>query len=158
MSGWVQVYQRTDRLLYISSSSHNMEGWTVANGWCKAVSIDVPDGQLGALIQEGLRRGDDPVDVSVEESEKFLRPILKEANVKSYTAFAKDTLSVGIERDAGGAYVIVPTRNRNRRGSGFLYLPEKQMTISPDASVDEIGSATRSGLDLSIVSESKSRK
>jgi hypothetical protein len=152
MSGWVDVYQRDDGRIYVSSHSRLVGGPLVVNGWCEAVAGEVADGRLGALVQDGLRAGEEPMrDVSAEDVREFLRPLLTLAKVRSVADFARGTRAVGVERDYCGAYVVVATENRGVR-TGFVFSDDR--IVVPAGSVaDEIGRAVRLGLASSCVVE-----
>ena len=57
---------------------------------------DATDAQLRSAIQEGLRAGEDPVDIPASAHEEGLQPLLRAAGAKSLTAFTKDTRAAGI--------------------------------------------------------------
>lgn len=152
MSGWVDVYQRDDGRLYVSSHSRVVGGPRVVNGWCEAVAGDVADGRLGALVCDGLRAGEKPLrDVTAADVREFLRPLLVLAQVRSVADFARGTRAVGVERDASGAYVVAATENRGVR-VGFVFTDDR--IVVPAGSVaDEVGRAVRTGLASSCVVE-----
>ena len=152
MSGEVVLYQRPDGTIYVSSFSRNGEGWLIVNGWYRGVPADASDAQLGSAVQEGMRAGDDPVDIPASAHEQQLKPLLKAAGTKSFTAFAKDTRAAGMSRTDAGGYSVIPMRNPNRsRGNSFLDIVEKELTVPAGVSVEELARAARAGLRLSVV-------
>jgi hypothetical protein len=145
MSGWVDVYQRDDGRLYVSSHSRVVGGPRVVNGWCEAIAGDVADGRLGALVCDGLRAGEKPLrDVTAADVREFLRPLLALAQVSSVADFARGARAVGVERDASGAYVVVASENRGA-GLGFVFT-DTTIVVPAEAVADEIGRAVRRGL------------
>lgn len=151
MSGSVEVYQRDDGRIYVVSHSRVVGGPSVVNGWCKVIAGSASDDDLGGLVVEGLDVGDrDMPEVSKEDLKRLLRPLFKLAGVKSFTAFAAGTKSVGVERDLAGSYTVIPTENRGRRG-GFMYVTENQVTLPPKPGAEEIARAVRRGLSFSLV-------
>ncbi|MFC0003014.1 hypothetical protein [Micromonospora siamensis] len=157
MSGWVDVYQRADGRIYVSSHSRVVNGPLVVNGWCRVVAPEATDGEVGSLVQEGLRVGEEPMrGISAEDVKELLRPLLKLAGVRSFAALARGTRAVGVERDESGSYVIVSTENRGVR-TGFLFTDEK-VTVPANSAVEEVGRAVRRGLgDSSIVATADQR-
>ncbi|MGW4500033.1 hypothetical protein ACWENR_15650 [Micromonospora sp. NPDC004336] len=145
MSGWVDVYQRDDGRLYVSSHSRVVGGPRVVNGWCEAVAGGVADGRLGALVRDGLRAGEEPLrDVTAADVREFLRPLLALARVRTVAAFARGARAVGVERDDSGGYLVVATENRGA-GLGFVFT-DTTIVVPAEAVVDELGSAVRRGL------------
>jgi hypothetical protein len=86
MSGFVEVYQREDHKIYVQSCSRVSGGPLVGNGWAGAIAADASDAEVGRLVMDGLSRTElDIPEVSREDVEKLLRPLLKLAAVRSFT-------------------------------------------------------------------------
>ena len=152
MNGTVDVYQRDDGNIYLASGSRTPEGPMVVNGWCRVVSADIADDELGALVEEGLRVGEEPGrEILLDDRKELLMPLLKLAKVRSFAAFARGTRGAGVDRDSSGAYVVIPTDNRGVR-SGFMFIDQK-VIVPAGSGAEEIGRAVRLGLASSSIAE-----
>ncbi|SCL70142.1 hypothetical protein GA0070606_5306 [Micromonospora citrea] len=145
MGGWVDVYQRDDGRLYVSSHSRVVGGPRVVNGWCEATTADVADGRLGALVRDGLRAGEEPLrDVTADDVREFLRRLLALARVGSVAVFARGARAVGVERHDSGGCVVVATEYRGA-GLGFVFT-DTTIAVPAEAPADDLGRAVRRGL------------
>ena len=151
MSGEVLLYQRHDGALYACGFSRDRAGRLVVNGWYAVISSDAPDDEVGAAVQEGLRLGEEPVDVAAEDSQELLEPLLKAAGVRNFTAFTRDARAVGAGRSDSGAYYFIPMRNPNRARENGLLDMDEELTLRSGASTGEIGRTAREGLGRSLV-------
>ncbi|MEV4713872.1 hypothetical protein [Micromonospora sp. NPDC049374] len=143
MIGTVDVYHRNDGDLYIVSYSRSLNGPFVLNGWCRTLPADSPDESLGEAVLEGLAVGGRQVlEESSDELKKHLKPLLRLAGVKSFTAFAAGALSVGIETDVTGSITFSPTENRGRRG-GFMFRSEGSIKSPAKVESAEVGRLVR---------------
>ena len=68
------------------------------NGWLRGIRADAPDAQPGSAVQEGIRAGEDPVDIPTSAHEGQLKPLLKASGTRSFTAFTKDARVAGVSR------------------------------------------------------------
>lgn len=108
-----------------------------------------PEVEIGRLVIAGLDRTElDIPEVTRDDLKRLLRPLLKLSGVRSYTAFASGTISIGIDRDVAGALTITPTENRGQRG-GFAYLPHDAVALPSGTGETEVGQAVRKALALS---------
>jgi hypothetical protein len=148
MSGFVEVYQREDHKIYVQSCSRVSGGHLVGNGWAGAIAGDASDAEVGRLVMDGLSRTElDIPEVSREDVEKLLRPLLKLAGVRSFTCFAAGTRSAGVERDIAGTLTLIPTENRGKRGK-FFYLPD-ELILAPPFDEAAVGRAVCRVLSMS---------
>lgn len=148
----MMLYRRADGTMFASSFSVNAEGWSIANGWYRMVAADAADELLGSTVEEGLRVGDEPVDVPASDHKKMLEPMLKAARARSFTAFVRDARAVEIERDDAGGLAVIPTRNPNRsRNASLGFMTDEALTVPGGSSTVEIGRTVRRGLDLSVI-------
>ena len=79
--------------------------------------------------------------------DSFLDPFLKEVGAKSWSAFAKNALSCSVDLE-GDQFVLLPYRNSGPKDHyAFLPIEDGKLTISSDASDEELGPLLEKAFD-----------
>lgn len=134
----VSVYRRLD-VYYVQASSKATTGIWVASGDIDVLPTSTLDSELGAAVARRLEHS----FVGVPHPTDFkalTTPILKAANVRSYTAFARSAELVSItERD--GPVTITPTKRDSPRG-GYTSMPDRAVTVA-STEIERLGSVVR---------------
>jgi hypothetical protein len=135
------VYWRKSKF-FVHASSRTTDGvWILAEP-CLSADETVDDKRLGALVQIALAGSLSSVQQPTEWS-KLLDPLLKQAKVKSWSAFAEVATCAEIEKDDSRT-TVVPTRNLGVAG-GFEPDPSRSRFVDSTATA-ELGASVRGAL------------
>jgi hypothetical protein len=134
------VYKRKGKFLF-QSESKTTEGVWIGHEPNIIMETDSPTKEIGEALLKVINSSKigvpHPTDWKSFEKNNVL-PFIQLAGIKSWSSFIKGTLSCSVEEDSG-MIVIIPSINHGKEG--FEPSPEKEIKISSESSVEEIGKA-----------------
>lgn len=142
MTRYAGVDLRRGRLITWSSSM-TTDGIAVANGTFEILPEEAPDGELGEAVGRMLDASREGIPTPDLRTTSPFAPVLAALGLRYYSAYARGTLTVNVERD-DGRVTVVPTRNGGSR-HGFEGLTDQRLVAS-DPGPEELGAAVRAGL------------
>lgn len=123
--------------IFIRTVSRTEHGLGMVDGPPATLAVGSPPGDVGEAVLASLARSRSvPHPTSWEGLNDD--PMLREANVKTWSAFSRSASVVEVRLDA--EFVLTPTRNEGARG-GFAHLNEKALHLPATASAEELGRA-----------------
>ena len=135
------IYQRVDGW-YVCAVSTTTEGVGVAWPPHMKIALRLDAAALGHAVVAALKASAEAVrHPSSSGWAELFKPMLALAEVKSWSEFARHTLSVHVRID-GREYLIEPWKNAGSR-QGFVPIPDDSKRISVDSSMAEIGDAIK---------------
>jgi hypothetical protein len=138
------VYERGGTL-YLRSCSETTQGVRIEDGPCATIAGSAPEDEVARAVLAALAGSRSNVPHPDRNSWSHVTaPLLKAAGVKTFAAFAKSarTLSVNQQLDR---ITLTPTRNEGKK-AGFVFIPDKALTVDSTVSEGELGGAVREGL------------
>jgi hypothetical protein len=133
------VYRRK-QTLFTHPSSLTTDGVWILTGPVLKLDEGATDADIGSAVQACLDQSRTNVQHPTEWGE-LLKPLLKEAGVKSWAKFVDGTSCVVIE-SGNGKMSVVPTVNLGSDG-GFEHQPAGSLTMKKNVATSEIGAAVR---------------
>lgn len=127
---------------FVHASSRTTDGVWILTEPCVKLSEDCSDRDLGAAARAAVAASRTGVPHPQTWS-GLLDPLLRQAGVKTWSAFAKTATCAEIEEDGGKASVI-PTRNLGV-DEGFQPIPAKAEIVDLDAA-EALGASVRRAL------------
>jgi hypothetical protein len=142
------VYGRPDAY-YVTTSARSTSGLWLESGTVVVVPADSDDEVLAEAVSRAVRR---PADVIPHPDRKewparhkqALTPILRQAHVRSWRAFAAPARLVSIVRE-GATCTVTPNRRNARRRDVFEQMTELAAEL-PDLTVASLACALRAAL------------
>jgi hypothetical protein len=132
------IYQRKSKF-FVHASSRTTDGaWILAEP-CLSADEAIDDERLATIVLTALAGSLSDVPHPTEWT-KLLLPLLKQAKVKSWSAFAESATCAEIEKDDGRT-TVVPTRNLGVAG-GFEPDPSRSLIVGSTATA-ELGASVR---------------
>jgi hypothetical protein len=148
-----EVELRHDRLIVSSwSATEGRFPAFIQDDWAQAVSEQVPDAELGALVRMALAACRDGVPYpdfrNDPEPARRRKALFKLAGVRSETEFARGTRSVSVGwQDTEPDMRVTPYRNGGRR-EGFTEMLDQVITLDASVNDDGLGAAVRRALTV----------
>lgn len=136
------VYCRADAW-YVGAMSQTTTGLWIGTPPDIKVSHDAGDGRLGQAVIDCLKASQQSIPHPTEWDNSS-EPMLKLANVRSWTEFMRSASNVSVDADES-SITIEPTRQMEV-GSGYAPLPDKSIRIPLDSSGAIIGQAVRKAI------------
>jgi hypothetical protein len=137
---------RQGRLIAYSMSV-TRSGVTIANGEFVMLPEAAGDRDLGGAVRQMLDRTRTGVRDHRPRDPSPFSPVLSALGVRSYTAYARGTLSVGVEQEHDRV-VVTPSRNGGPR-EGMVGLQDRAVDVTgPDDLA--LGEAVRTALSRSV--------
>jgi hypothetical protein len=131
------AYKR-EKKIYLNPMSETTTGLWI--GTSPRIMIDVTESPSakGKYIRDVLRHSEEGVPHPTDW-DSFVQKFLQEVGAKSWNKFAKTALSCAIELE-GDQLVFLPYRNSGpKENYAFVPIRDRKMTISFDASDEELG-------------------
>jgi len=131
------AYKR-DKKIYLNSESKTTTGIWIGTSPRIIFDETEPPSVKGKYIREVLRHSQEGVPHPTDW-ENLMQNFLKEVGAKSWSKFAKTALSCTIELE-GDRLAFLPYRNSGpRENYNFVPIRDRKLTISFDASDEELG-------------------
>ncbi|MGO9566227.1 MAG: contact-dependent growth inhibition system immunity protein [Desulfomonilaceae bacterium] len=131
------AYKR-QKQIYISPMSKTTMGLWIGTSPRVVVDETEPPSIKGKYVREALRRSEEGVPHPTDLDSSF-DDFLKEIGIKSWSKFAKTALRCSIKLE-GDQLSFLPYRNSGpKENYNFVPIRDREMTISIDASDEELG-------------------
>jgi hypothetical protein len=134
---FVGVYKR-QKQIYVSPMSKTTMGLWIGTPPRVVVDETEPPSIKGKYVREALRHSQEGIPHPTDLDSSF-DDFLKETGIKSWSKFAKTALRCSIELK-GDQLAFLPYRNSGpKEHYNFVPIRDRKMTISVDASDEELG-------------------
>jgi hypothetical protein len=141
------VYKRKGKFLFHPESKTTAGAW-IGHEPNIIMATDSPTKEIGETILKVINSSKigvpHPTDWKAFDKNNVI-PFIQLAGVKSWSSFIKGTLNCTVEEDSG---MIKITPSINLGKDGFEPSSEKEIKISAESSVEEIGMAILKGFEL----------
>jgi hypothetical protein len=132
-----EAYKR-EKKIYLNPMSKTTTGLWIGTSPQIIFDETEPHSIKGKYLREVLRHSREGVPHPTDW-DSFLQKFLKEVDAKSWNKFAKTALSCAIDLE-GDQLAFLPYRNSGpKEDYNFVPLEDRKMTISVDASDEELG-------------------
>ena len=133
------IHERKN-IFYIRASSRTTAGIWVDDGDCYVISIDSEYEEIGKYVRIALNNSHSGISHPTDWK-AVNDPLLKAANMKSWSTFGKTAKCVIIEMEKD--IRINPTKNKSHLNQGFVGDGNSVVTIPIDVSNVELGKNIR---------------
>jgi hypothetical protein len=144
------VYRRADGF-YLHADSQTTQGvWITAAARCK-LAVDASPETLGRAGTNMLQASERGVPHPAQDDwGKAFTPMFELAGVKTWAAFARHALNVGVRTNFDSESLIIEPWENAGTKNGFVPMPGMEVRVPIDAPPAEIGEAIIKAMQLCV--------